>query len=180
MSIESISTQGGNDSSENLTVAIQQFRTIKATLDRLVVNQDDKITEIYDRKVLEHYLVKDIPLNLKLKLEQMLSPLNFFISYPQAAASKRVHFFLSHSNKEPSLGNHEWKYLNPTTVKVDGTIKDLKLGCHVFEYEWIYLTVISETDQRIKINPRFKQNIYTNKAKKDEGLDKMLDTANTD
>jgi hypothetical protein len=134
----------GESTTNNLNKAIQQFRAIKATLDRLVVNQDDKITELYDRKPVDFHLVKDIPLNLKVKLDTMLSPLTIFISYPHSSSSKKISFYLSHTNKEPSSSNCTIKYLNPTTVKVEGAIKDLKQGGMIFEDEWLYLTIVSE------------------------------------
>jgi len=85
---------------------MRQFRTIKATLDRILVNQEDKITEIYEKKPVEFQVIKDLPINLKLKLSMMLSPMNLFISYLGAPkAGKRVHFYLSDHDKEPTVVN---------------------------------------------------------------------------
>jgi hypothetical protein len=69
----------------------------------------------------EFQVIKDIPLNLKIKLEQMASPLTIQVGYIAAPTGKRVHFFLSHDNKEPSQANHMLKFINPSLIKIEGT-----------------------------------------------------------
>ena len=70
---------------------MRQFRAIKANLDRLLVNQEDRLIEIYEKKPTEFQIIAGIPLNLKIKIEMMLSPLNLFVSYLGVPkAGKRV------------------------------------------------------------------------------------------
>ena len=59
---------------------------IKAHLSRLVASQDEMITEIYDRSLKEFFLVQDININLKIKVQERPSPLKIFFSYPDSPA----------------------------------------------------------------------------------------------
>ena len=70
------------DSSESLARAIHEFTKIKALLARLVASQDEIITEITEKMPKEFYMVKDINLNIKIKVYEKISPLKIFITNP--------------------------------------------------------------------------------------------------
>ena len=112
---------------------------------RVLTNQDEKIKELEVTIPNEYTLIKDIPLNLRIRVEQKLSPLKLYFNYP----IKSLNVFLSFDCKEPSENEYKLKYFNPSRVIIEANDKK------VFTQEWLYITLESYNDTPIIVNPKF-------------------------
>ena len=113
-------------------------------LSSVVASQDERIKEIANETNL--VLVEQIPLNFKVRVLDKPSPLKIGVSY-FGAVHKSLKIYISHENKEPSLVSNMMSFLNPTTIVVP--------AIKIFEKEWLYMTIVSETDLKIKMVFKF-------------------------
>ena len=85
-------------------------------------------------------------MNLRIRVENKLSPLKLHLTYPV----KSLSVYLSFENKEPNDSECKLKYFNPSRVLVEANDKK------IFSQEWLYVTLESYHDTPIVVAPKFE------------------------
>lgn len=80
-----------------------------AILSRILSNQEEKIKLLSATQPTDLPLIRNISTNLRLPVENKLSPLKLYFSYDIRA----LNLYLSFSSKEPSDIDYEMKFFNP-------------------------------------------------------------------
>ena len=80
---------------------------------------------------------------MKIKLKQQMSPLTISLKYLSLKPSQKAHVYLSYDAKEPSAQSNQMRFVNPSKIQIEGTIKDKRLG-KTFAKEWLYISVVSD------------------------------------
>ena len=63
---------------------------------------------------------------------------------------------MSHIVKEPNSERNDLEFKNKTVMSVPGQEKHYKYGT-IFTSEWLYVTIVGESESKIKVNCRFKE-----------------------
>ena len=102
-------------------------------------------------------MVKGINLNLKLKVFNRCAPLKvFFSQIGMEKALKNLHVFVSYDAKEPSKQKNDGYYRDPTVILLKGQAEDQRKGS-IFTKNYLYITVFSEVDTKVRVNSNFKE-----------------------
>ena len=104
-----------------MTYSKNEVLRANAILGRVLTNQDEKIKELEVTIPNDFNLIKDIPINLRIRVENKLSPLKLHFTY----AIKSLNVYLSFECKEPSDSEFKFKYFNPSRVLVEATDKKI-------------------------------------------------------
>lgn len=114
----------------------------------------------------EFECIQDLSSNFKIRLKDNaahlynMSPLTINFSYSDNQL-KFVQVFISYTNKEPTPQANNGTYVNPTQIKLMGTLMDPKTGKTSFDKDWLYLTVVSQNQGfRIKMVAKFKEDAH--------------------
>jgi len=87
-----------------------------------------------------------------------MPPLKFFFSYPDNPVVKMVAAYVSFDKKDPLAAlSHPEIYNNPKIFEIRGTLYDPKTAKLDFEKPWIYITLLSQVDLKVRIVARFRQ-----------------------
>ena len=66
--------------------------------------------------------------------------------------------YVSYDKKDPLAGlSHPEVHNNPKIVEIRGTLYDPKTAKLDFEKPWIYITLLSQVDLKVRIVARFRQ-----------------------
>ena len=113
------------------------------------------------------YLHKGINYNVKISLVNERPPLKISFSYVflTQQAVKNVEILVSMSKKEPNYTLNSGVYANPKEISIYGEGKDPVTNREMFTKKWLYMTIISHTqDVKLKLFPNF-QNTVSKKRK---------------
>ena len=87
-----------------------------------------------------------------------MPPLKFFFSYPDNPVVKSIKAYVSYDKKDPLAAlSHPEIHNNPKIIEIRGTLYDPKTGKLDFEKPWIYITLLSQVDMKVRIVARFRQ-----------------------
>ena len=71
---------------------------------------------------------------------------------------KMVAAYVSYDKKDPLTSSHHNEvYQNPKLIEIKGSLYDPKTSKINFEKPWVYITLLSQVDIKVRIVAKFKQ-----------------------
>jgi hypothetical protein len=153
----------------------------EAVLKRLVANAEVRVTEIYNRQVVEELFVPGLQYGYKMRLEGHEPPCRVTFEFPEKAATTGVQVFVSYDYKEPAADKCSESYVMSTErfpkISLKGVINPKTQRPH-FNKPYVYLTVIAgdqANEMAIKVLGTFplenkrQQQLQEKKAEAAEG-----------